>query len=210
MRKLIVSNMVSIDGYYEGKGRRLEPLFEHFHGDYQGDRRFDEYNLERLRAADTVLFSGRESFLENKTYWTAVPHDPNSTAVRRDFSRLLDAVEKVAVSDTLQPVDLAPWLNTRIVPVRDGPVFVAELKRRPGRDVFIYGGRTLWHALMAQDLVDELHLTYFPIIGGEGTPLFAERPPVSLKLISSETWPDSGNVLARYQVLPARRQSDSH
>ena len=52
MRKLIVSNLVSLDGYYEGKDRNLNALFDYFHEDYAGDEHFDHYNTERLRAAD--------------------------------------------------------------------------------------------------------------------------------------------------------------
>jgi len=50
---------------------------------------------------------------------------------------------------------------------------------------FLFAGRRLWHHLMAQDLVDELHLTIFPMIAGEGTPLFVGQPGVSLKLIEN-------------------------
>ena len=41
MRKLIVSNLMSLDGYYEGKGAKLDALFEYFHEDYHGDQNFD-------------------------------------------------------------------------------------------------------------------------------------------------------------------------
>ena len=70
MRKLIVSNMTSLDGYYEGKNRSLGALFDYFHDDYAGDENFDYYNLERWRAADTFLLSGRSSFLGFKDYWS--------------------------------------------------------------------------------------------------------------------------------------------
>jgi hypothetical protein len=59
MRKLIVGNLVSLDGYYEGKGKDLGPLFDYFHEDYADDQTFDAYMLEWLHAADTLLWGAR-------------------------------------------------------------------------------------------------------------------------------------------------------
>jgi hypothetical protein len=52
MRKLIVSNFVTLDGYYEGKDKSINSLFDYYHEDYSGDHNFDDYNAEWLRAAD--------------------------------------------------------------------------------------------------------------------------------------------------------------
>ena len=68
MRKVIVSNPVSLDGYYEGKERSLDALFDYFHEDYDGDQNFDYYNTERMRAADTLVLSGRKSFQSTIQY----------------------------------------------------------------------------------------------------------------------------------------------
>lgn len=76
MRKLIVSNLVSLDSYYEGKDRHLDALFDYFHEDYSGDEHFDNYNTERLRAADTLILSGRTSFSGYKAYWTGCRRTP--------------------------------------------------------------------------------------------------------------------------------------
>lgn len=128
MRKLIVSNFVTLDGLYEGKDRNIVSLYDYYHEDYHGDDSFDHYSTERMRAADTLLLSGRSSFLGNKEYWSGVLTDPNATDIRREFAELIRSIEKLVVSDHLTVEELTPWENTRIIKRAEAQREIAALK----------------------------------------------------------------------------------
>jgi dihydrofolate reductase len=191
MRKLIVANIVSLDGYHEGPGKDVMAL--------PFDEAFDEYNAERLRAADTLLL-GRTSFEGFKSYWPPVVDDPDARPVVREISRRNNAIDKVVVSDSLTPEQTAPWHNTRIVKRADAHEQIADLKRQQGGEILVFGSRTLWNDLLVGGLVDELHLMIGPAFLGGGTPVFGGPERVALRLLESRTLEGSELVLARYGV----------
>jgi dihydrofolate reductase len=194
MRKLIVCNLMSLDGYYEGPGKDVMALAPALGG------AFDAYNAERLRAADTLLL-GRVSYDAFKGFWPSVADDPTATPDQREISRLDNAIDKVVISDSLTPEQTEPWHhNTRIISRADAHEQIADLKRQTGKDILVFGSRTLWNDLLAHGQVDELHLMVGTVVLGGGTPLFDGQPAVSLRLLDTHTWDDSNNVLVRYEV----------
>jgi dihydrofolate reductase len=194
MRPVIVSNIMSLDGFYEGPGQNVMAL--------NMDEAFDRYNLERIRSADVVLL-GRKSYEGFSSYWPAIadaPADPTSRELsddNRELSRIYNLIGKVVVSDDYAPPPDNPWHDTTTVVRRDEVAgwLVRERARGTG-DILTFGSRTLWNGLLEQGLVDELHLMVSPEALGSGTPIF--RVPVDLTLLGTQRFEGSDNVLLRY------------
>lgn len=196
MRKVIVNNIMSLDGYYEGPGRNVMIM--------NMDEAFDVSNLERIQAAGTVLL-GRTSFEGFSSYWPGIadaPDDPGNRALsagNRELSRIYNGLPKAVISDTYTvPVD-NPWHQvTTVIGRADAANWLSAEKNRGSGDILIFGSRTTWNGLVAQDLIDELHLMVGPAVLGEGTPLF--EAPVALALLDARRFEGSNNVLLRYAV----------
>jgi dihydrofolate reductase len=192
MRKVIVTNIVSLDGYYEGPGHNVMVL--------PMDHRFDEYNLERIRAAETLVL-GATSYGMFKGFWPAMADHLEANPVHREFAQLENAIDKVVISDSLTDEETDPWRDTtRIVRGADGHDAIAELRRGDGGDILMFGSHRTWNDLLAAGLVDELHLIVGATVLGDGTPIFVTLPPAGLQLLGTKTWDDSDNVLVRYAV----------
>jgi dihydrofolate reductase len=194
---------MSLDGYFEGPGKNVMVL--------PMDGFFDEHNLERLRAADTLLL-GATTYTGLKGYWPAVAEnpevspavaaDPDVADIHRETGVRNNEIRKVVVSDSLSADDTAPWTGTTTILRRaDARRAVAELKDQPGKDILMFGSRTLWNDLLVAGLVDELHLMVGAAILGGGTPTFGPGPFPSLRLVNTQRRDGSDNVLVRYEVV---------
>ena len=191
MRKLIVCNIVSLDGFYSGSGGNVMVM--------PFDNGFYDYNAERLRAADTLLL-GRKSYVGFRSYWPTIAEDVNQPAVEREISRLNAVIEKVVVSNSLKPDEVDGWGPTRVVRRANSHAEIAALKEMPGRDILIFGSHLLWNDLLANGLVDELHFMIGAGVVAEGVRAFETRPPDSLRLLDTRTFDGSNLLLVRYAV----------
>lgn len=191
MRKLIVCNIISVDGYFEGPGKNVMAL--------PFDPAFDVYNASLMHAADTVLV-GRTTFLQLLGYWPPVAENQEHPDAERQVSRRFRDIKKIVISDNLSHEDTAPWTDTQIIKKADAKEAIEKLKQSPGNDIVIFGSHTMWNDLLVQGLVDELHFMIGPALLGAGTPVFEKEEPVQLELIEATILPNSQLVLHKYKV----------
>lgn len=197
MRSVIVCNIMSLDGYYEGPGGNVMVL--------EMDEQFDAYNLERIRRAGTVLL-GRTSYDGFSSYWPGIADAPEDLGNRalsednRELSRIYNGLEKVVVSDGGPPSDDNPWRGTTTMVPRDEVAsWLAQERERDAGDILVFGSRTMWNGLLEHGLVDEIHLMVGPAALGGGTPIFTG--PVRLRLSETRRFERSDNVLLQYEVV---------
>ena len=189
MATLIVSNLVSLDGYCAGPGGNLGAL--------PMDAAFNAYNAERLRTAGTLLL-GRTTFSMFSAYWPTVADDEAATAVLRESARMNGVMSKVVVSDSLRLDRTAPWGDAQVVARQHAYARIAAIKSSTQRDVLVFGSHILWNSLLAHGLVDELHLLVGPVVLAEGVKAFERAPASPLRLIAERRLPDSNTVVLQF------------
>jgi len=179
MRRLIVWNLVTLDGFFEGpKSWDLD-----WHEDVWGEE-LEQFSLEQLESADMLVF-GRVTYQGMAGYW------PSATGAVAD---IMNSIPKVVFSRTLHK---AEWSNTRLVSA-DAQDEVLTLKQQPGKDLYVFGSADLSSTLMRHGLVDEYRLGVTPLVLGGGNPLFKPGPDrLRLRLLEARPL-KSGCVILRY------------
>ena len=190
MRRLVMWNLQTLDGYFEGKA----PWDLEFHDTAWGDE-LEQFSLEQAREVGTLLF-GRATYEGMASYWTT------ATGPIADF---MNEVPKVVFSRTL---DAATWKNARLVR-RDAADEVAELKRGEGKDLFVFGSAKLCDSLMRRGLFDEVRICVAPVVLGTGVPLFPRgRPRHTLPRRLARPGATGGDI-RRSGAPPRARHADS-
>jgi dihydrofolate reductase len=196
MRKLMVSEFVTLDGVMQAPGGKDEDRDGGFeHGGWTRPYWHDEIGksfLALMQDVDALLLGRRTYVTHAEAFEPMAPGNP--------FGDAMNAPKKYVVSRTLaQPV----WRETTII--RENPIeAVRALKAQPGRSIVTDGSSQLVHALIAHDLVDELHLLVYPLTLGSGKRALPDGVQATFSLMSATPYP-SGVVGLHYA---RQRQSE--
>jgi dihydrofolate reductase len=178
MRRVIMWNLISLDGFFEGpKSWDLD-----FHKLVWGEE-LKQWSMDQLKSADTLLF-GRVTYEGMAAYW------PQAQGEDAD---LMNGIAKFVFSKTLKKAD---WNNTTLI--RDhAELEVSKLKQQPGKDIYIFGSANLSVTLRHARLIDEYRLALVPVLLGEGNLLFKNSPRTTMKLLDAKQL-KNGCVIVRY------------
>jgi dihydrofolate reductase len=187
MRKLIVTEFITLDGVIEAPGGDETA---HPHGGWQTkyeSAEIGKYKIDELASVDTLLL-GRITYATFAAYW------PGQTDAA--FADPINRMPKYVVSRNLETVE---WNNSHIL--RDVAKDVTELKKSAGGDILVYGSATLVKALLHHDLIDELRLIVYPISIGGGLRLFDDNRGLKMFALTHSQIIDNGVLILEYQPV---------
>jgi dihydrofolate reductase len=178
MRKLALTEFLTIDGVMEAPHLWNSPFFDEESG---------AYKLNEVRATDALLL-GRVTYEGFAAAW------PGRTD-EQGFADRFNSIPKYVVSTTLTD---PTWNNSHVI--SDNLVqTVQTLKEEDGQDIVVHGSGTLANSLMAANLIDEYRLMVSPVVLGRGQRLFLEGISApDLELVDVKSFP-RGNVVLTYR-----------
>lgn len=192
MRKIIVSEFVTLDGVMQAPGGKDEDTDGGFtHGGWTWPYWHDDIGQhfgEVLSNTDALLLGRKTWEIHGAAFEPMADDDPHSAG--------FNPLQKYVVSTTLTSADA--WRNSTLI--KDNVVEeVRKLKNQPGKNIMIDGSSVLIHTLVRHGLIDEFHLLVYPLVLGSGKKVFPDDVRVNLRLMESQPFP-SGVVLTRYAV----------
>jgi len=183
MRKVIVSNLVSLDGYFEGPNKELDWFVV--------EEEFFDYVKEMFTTVDTILF-GRVTYQMMESYW------PTNTDGDPIITNKMNALPKVVFSKTLEEVKWGKWNNARLIKENIAEE-VTKMKQEQGKDMVIFGSGELVSSFTQLGLIDEYRIILNPVILGNGNLLFKGiKERISLTLQKTKTL-GSGVIILYYE-----------
>jgi dihydrofolate reductase len=185
MRRIIMFNLVSADGFFAGADGNIDW--------HVTDQEFDRWAAETMGEYDTVVL-GRVTYELFAGYWPGALTDPATSDEDRVVARALNDMTKIVFSKSLEKAD---WDNTQVWREVE-PQAIARLKEQTGKDMVVYGSGTIVQQLTRFGLMDEYRFMVSPVILGTGRPLFEDVEKKDLRLLGAKTF-TAGNVLLRYQ-----------
>ena len=185
MRKLIIEEWISLDGYVIDQHGKLD-----FFPENETNKFADKDQLTFLEDADTILL-GRNTYDLFVNYWPTVTTDKEIIADR------LNATPKVVFSNIMPEAPWGNWAPARVV-TGNAIDHIRELKTLPGQNMVVWGSISLAQDIIKAGLADELHLQICPTTTGGGTRLFpAEENYRQFKLTYTKAY-ENGLVLLKY------------
>ncbi len=189
MRKIIVSEFISLDGVVQAPGGAEEDTEGGF---AQGGWTWPYWH-DDIGALFFEAMSQSDALLLGRKTWQ-IHGDAFEPMVDDSFGDIMNAVPKYVVSTTLE--NAAAWRNSTLI--KSNVVEeVRALKAQPGKNILMDGSSVLVQTLAQHDLVDEYHLLVYPVVLGSGKKIFPDGLRVNLRLIEARPIP-SGVVLMRY------------
>jgi dihydrofolate reductase len=170
VRKVIVSEFVSLDGVFEAP--------DQWHFPYFNDEMGQEIGAA-MGQADAMLM-GRVLYEEWSAFWPQQDPEENPIAAR------MNGIQKYVVSTTLEgPLG---WNNSTLIGENVAEE-ISRLKQQPGKDISISGSGSLVRSMLKDGLIDELRLMVHPVVVGSGKRLFEEGgEQIALELVDSKTF----------------------
>lgn len=189
MRKIIVLNRISIDGYF-ASNNELTGGMDWF----VQDPKVDEAVHKPIRS--NTLLLGENTFILFEKSWVPMLKDPNTPPPLRAIAQELTDMHKIVFAENIKKSD---WENTEFH--NNGLTeFVKKLKKEDDSDILIMGSGTIVQQLANEDLIDEYIFIVSPVVAGEGKALFKDIKQQNLELISADSF-DSGNVVLHYKTV---------
>ena len=194
MRRVIVTNNVTLDGVMQAPGRPDEDERGGFrHGGWSLPYNDDVKGREMAHgmARESELLFGRRTYEDFFSVWPNRKNNP--------FTAVLDNSRKYVVSRTLQ--EPLPWKNSTLLS-SDAAQAVADLKAQPGPDLVILGRGELIRSLMPAGLIDDLILMIHPLVLGSGQRLFDDAGALAKLALVKCVPTTTGVIIATYAATP--------